>query len=126
MHWAFAACQYANSTVVPTEEPAAKPTQTPQTSLAPPFSVTPKMTVTVKPTEEEILAATASPQATIEQEILVGERVEFAGTDGLILVGTLYTPGDSPSPWPGMMLLHMMWGARKSWEDFAIQLADAG
>jgi hypothetical protein len=84
------------------------------------------MTVTFTPTEEEILASTASPQATVEQEILVGERVEIEGTDGLILVGTLYTPGDSPSPWPGMILLHMMWGARKSWEDFAIQLADAG
>ena len=57
---------------------------------------------------------------------MVGDLVELAGTDGLKLVGTLYTPGDTSSPWPGVILLHMLWGDRSSWEDFAIQLTDAG
>ena len=122
----LAACQATNSTAIPTEEPAVTPTHTPQPTLTPSKTVTPKITATVIPTQEEISEVTASPQITVEQEIMMGERVEVEGTDGLNLVGTLYTPGDSPPPWPGVMLLHMMWGDRSSWEDFAIQLADAG
>ena len=122
----LAACQAANSTAIPTEEPAVTPTHKPQPTLTPSKTVTPKITATIIPTQEEISEVTASPQITVEQEIMMGERVGVEGTDGLNLVGTLYKPGDSPLPWPGVMLLHMMWGDRSSWEDFAIQLADAG
>lgn len=119
-------CQAVNSTAIPKEETTINPTVTPQPTLTPSKTVTPRITATIKPTQEEILAVTASPQVTVEQEIIMGERVEIEGIDGLKLVGTLYTPGDSPSPWPVVILLHMMWGNRSSWEDFAIQLTDAG
>lgn len=119
-------CQAVNSTAIPKEETTINPTVTPQPTLTPSKTVTPKISATIKPTQEEILAVTASPQVTVEQEIIMGERVEIEGIDGLKLVGTLYTPGDSPSPWPVVILLHMMWGDRSSWEDFAIQLTDAG
>lgn len=119
-------CQAVNSTAIPKEETTINPTVTPQPTLTPSKTVTPRITATIKPTQEEILAVTASPQVTVEQEIIMGERVEIEGIDGLKLVGTLYTPGDSPSPWPVVILLHMMWGDRSSWEDFAIQLTDAG
>lgn len=122
----LAACQSSNFAAVRTEEPADTPTHTPQPTLTPSKTVTPKMTATVPPTQEEILAATVSPQPVVEQAIMMGELVEIEVNDGLKLVGTLYTPGDSSPPWPGVMLLHMMWGDRSSWEDFAIQLADAG
>ena len=122
----LAACQAVNSTAIPKEETTINPTVTPQPTLTPSKTVTPRITATIKPTQEEILAVTASPQVTVEQEIIMGERVEIEGIDGLKLVGTLYTPGDSPSPWPVVILLHMMWGDRSSWEDFSIQLTDAG
>ena len=118
-------CQAVSSTAIPKEETTINPTVTPQPTLTPSKTVTPKISATIKPTQEEILAVTASPQVTVEQEIIMGERVEIEGIDGLKLVGTLYTPGDSPSPWPVVILLHMMWGDRSSWEDFAIQLTDA-
>jgi dipeptidyl aminopeptidase/acylaminoacyl peptidase len=118
-------CQAVNSTAIPKEETTINPTVTPQPTLTPSKTVTPRITATIKPTQEEILAVTASPQVTVEQEIIMGERVEIEGIDGLKLVGTLYTPGDSPSPWPVVILLHMMWGDRGSWEDFSIQLTDA-
>lgn len=122
----LASCQATNSTAVPKEETTISPTVTPQPTLTPSKTVTPQITTTIIPTQEEISVVTASPQITVEQEIMIGERVEVEGTDGLKLVGTLYTPGDSPSPWPVVILLHMMWGDRSSWEDFAIQLTDAG
>lgn len=122
----LAACQPVISTAVLTEEPTVNPTHTPQPTLTPSKMVTPKITATIAPTQEEIPVVTASPQVTVEQEIIMGERVEIEGTDELKLVGTLYTPGDTPSPWPGVMLLHMLWGDRSSWEDFAIKLTDAG
>lgn len=122
----LAACQPVISTVVLTEEPTVNPTHTPQPTLTPSKAVTPKITATTAPTQEEIPVVTASPQATVEQELLMGERVEIEGIDELKLVGTLYTPGDTPSPWPGVILLHMLWGDRSSWEDFAIKLTDAG
>ena len=122
----LASCQATNSTAVPKEETTISPTVTPQPTLTPSKTVTPKITTTIIPTQEEISVVTASPQITVEQEIMIGEHVEVEGTDGLKLAGTLYTPGDSPSPWPVVILLHMMWGDRSSWEGFAIQLSDAG
>ena len=122
----IAACQPVISSPVKSINPIVNPTRTPQPTLTPTKTVTPKNTATTPPTQKKIQLVTSSPQVTVEQEIMVGDLVELAGTDGLKLVGTLYTPGDTSSPWPGVILLHMLWGDRSSWEDFAIQLTDAG
>jgi pimeloyl-ACP methyl ester carboxylesterase len=46
--------------------------------------------------------------------------------DGLGVVGTFYAPTGTGSPWPGVLLLHMLGSNRASWEPFARQLVTAG
>jgi dienelactone hydrolase len=45
---------------------------------------------------------------------------------GLEIVGTLYRPTDSEPPWPGVLLLHMIYAQRQDWADFAKYLAQNG
>jgi dienelactone hydrolase len=68
--------------------------------------------------------ATATPQATRAPRIDNGVVVEAA--DGLRLAGTFYTPADTPPPWPGVILLHMIYGDQKEWGDFPQKLSDEG
>jgi dienelactone hydrolase len=44
----------------------------------------------------------------------------------LKIEGTIYQPLESPAPWRVVILLHMLWGDRSSWDDFARQLSEAG
>jgi dienelactone hydrolase len=54
------------------------------------------------------------------------ERVTIeAAEDSPTLVGTLYTP-QSPPPWPGVLLLHMLGSNRQAWEDVAPEIAAGG
>src|SRR5438034_3839732 len=53
-----------------------------------------------------------------------GERVvDFKAANGTILKGTYF---DAAKPGPGVLLFHQSNRTRKSWEDVAKQLADAG
>lgn len=42
------------------------------------------------------------------------------------MVGTFYAPPGAGSPWPGVLLLHMLGSDRASWDPFARQLTAAG
>jgi pimeloyl-ACP methyl ester carboxylesterase len=46
--------------------------------------------------------------------------------DGLNLVGTFYTPQNDPPPWPGVILLHMLYSDRSQWGSFPQLLAESG
>ena len=46
--------------------------------------------------------------------------------DGLELVGTFYAPQQPAPPWPGVILLHMVYGSRQDWQEFAGELTGAG
>jgi dienelactone hydrolase len=69
-------------------------------------------------------AATATPHATRTPRIETGIEVDAA--DGLKLAGTFYAPADLPPPWPGVILLHMIYGERQEWGDFPNKLSKAG
>jgi dienelactone hydrolase len=122
----LAACQPGSSTAIFSETPTVSPTSTPYPTHTPTVTETPEPTLTITPTKDQASKVTASPPATVQQEKTVGERVEIAGEDGLAMVGTFYTPSEQSPPWPGVLLLHMMWGERSSWEAYAQQLAEAG
>jgi len=78
------------------------------------------------PTQEDSMELPASPEPEFEKGNSEGIREEIESADGLNLVGTIYTPAEMPPPWPGVILLHMLWGDRSSWEDFAQRLTAAG
>ncbi|HWQ84209.1 MAG TPA: alpha/beta fold hydrolase, partial [Anaerolineales bacterium] len=54
------------------------------------------------------------------------ERLEFPTSSGLEIVGTIYRPMDREPPWPGVLLLHMIYGQRSDWDEFARTLAQSG
>lgn len=83
-------------------------------------------TTTQQPTHNIDLVVTDTPQAASEQVESPYLDVEIEGFDGFRIAGTIYQPGDTPSPWPVVVLLHMLWGDRNSWDEFAKQLSEAG
>jgi pimeloyl-ACP methyl ester carboxylesterase len=46
--------------------------------------------------------------------------------DGLDLVGTFYAPEKVSPPWPGVILLHMLYSDRSQWGSFPHLLAESG
>jgi len=76
------------------------------------------------PGNNQEAAATATPQATRTPRIETGIEVEAA--DGLKLAGTFFAPADLPPPWPGVILLHMIYGSQQDWGDFPERLNEAG
>jgi dienelactone hydrolase len=122
----FTACQ----TTTISETPTSPPTLTSTVKLSPTqdslLTLAPANTVTSSPTEEVMPEFTASPEPELAESIINGVREEIEASDGLYLVGTYYSPIDIPPPWPGVILLHMLWGNRTSWDDYARQLASAG
>lgn len=112
------------------ETPTSHPTLTSTVHLSPtPESVltsVPASTITSSPTEAVNFEFTASPEPELAESTIDGVREEIEASDGVNLVGTFYSPGNIPPPWPGAILLHMLWGDRTSWDDYARQLASAG
>jgi len=70
-------------------------------------------------------SASPLPQATITDPSTDEEEVSITASDGLAIRGT-FRPGDGPGPHPGVLLLHMIYGSRMQWQDFAPQLSQAG
>lgn len=120
------ACQ----TTTISETPTSRPTLTSTVKLSPtPESIltsVPASTLTSSPIEEAIPEFTASPEPELAESIISGIREDIEASDGLYLVGTYYSPVDIPPPWPGVILLHMLWSDRTTWDDYARQLASAG
>ena len=122
----LAACQTTTISQTPTSHPTQ--TSTVKLSSTPESILTsvPTSTVTSSPIEELIPEFTASPEPELAKSIINGVREEIEASDGLYLVGTYYSPVDIPPPWPGVILLHMLFGDRTSWDDYARQLASTG
>jgi dipeptidyl aminopeptidase/acylaminoacyl peptidase len=55
-----------------------------------------------------------------------GETVTIKAADGLEIAGSFYKPTKSAPPWPGVILLHMIYRSREDWEGPAQALAHAG
>ena len=66
------------------------------------------------------------PACQAENRLPEEERLVFQTDSGLDIVGTIYRPADNPPPWPGVLLLHMIYGQRQEWDGFARILAQNG
>lgn len=54
------------------------------------------------------------------------ERVTFMTDSGLEISGKIYRPAEGEPPWPGVLLLHMIYAQRQDWADFAKYLTQNG
>ena len=54
------------------------------------------------------------------------ENLTFKMDNGLEIIGTLYKPAEIEPPWPGVLLLHMIYGQRQEWEGLARTLSQNG
>ncbi len=106
------------STTLPSEtrspDPTAAPTETLTATLPPTATTTP------------VPASTGTPAPTSTPWSLLEDGVTVQTADGLELVGTFYAPQQPAPPWPGVILLHMVYGSRQDWQEFAVDLTDAG
>ena len=91
---------------------------------APAETVAPEATA-AEATEAPPAAETPAEQPVSKTGDLTVGDVTIAGTDGLDLIGTFQTAGDS-SPRPTVLLLHMLNSNRGVWEEFAATLNENG
>lgn len=73
-----------------------------------------------------ILAVLILPACQAENRLPAEERLVFETDSGLKIAGTIYRPAEAEPPWPGVLLLHMIYGQRQEWEGFARTLAQNG
>ena len=122
----LSACQSS-----PTDLPATTSTQPVSTesiveSVEPQLTMVPTITETIEPKEEPLTEIQFTPSMEEDEVSITAIREEIEASDGLILIGTYYTPADSESPWPGVILLHMLWSDRSAWDEYAYELAGNG
>lgn len=70
-----------------------------------------------------LLAVTFLSACTSQDKLPLEEKLIFKTDTGLEIVGTIYRPADVAPPWPGVLLLHMIYGKRQDWDGFARTLA---
>lgn len=109
-----------------TQLPTKTQTQSPIPSPLPTETITPSPSILESPIETKAQEATHIATNDLKENPPRSRRVEIEAEDGLMLVGSFFAPEKNTSPAPGVVLLHMLWGERSSWEDFAIQLNEAG
>jgi dienelactone hydrolase len=73
---------------------------------------------------EIVPSQTRMPAATTKKP--VEGKVVIHASDGLELSGTLFSPEAQSPPWPGVILLHMIYGDNREWGEFPRQLTEAG
>lgn len=122
----LAACQSTPTSPSPTASPIPVSTEPIVQTDEPTQTTAPTSTETSEPEEEPLPEITATSDEPEEEASITGVREELENPDGLVLVGTLYAPVDSEPPWPGVILLHMLWSDRTVWEDYAHELAGNG
>lgn len=120
----FAGCQPVASSESPTATIIINPMIQIPTATSQESTQTPTQDVGSEPLIEFPSTSTAIPEP--EMEVTNEISDVLISVDGLEMAGTFYTPKDQPPPWPGAILLHMLWGNRSSWDEFALKLADAG
>jgi dienelactone hydrolase len=79
-----------------------------------------------QPVEELLSEITSTPNEGEEDATITGIQEELETPDGLVLTGTFYVPVELEPPWPGVILLHMLWGDRSVWDEYAHELANNG
>ncbi len=120
------ACQGVPINTEYTPAPTETRTQSPVPTQIPSKTAAPSATITIELSRTATQEATVSPSGGTEERIIGGSIIEIEAEDGLSLVGTFYAPDGQSSPAPGVILLHMLWSDRSSWENFAMQLHEAG
>jgi dienelactone hydrolase len=141
----LAAC--GTNTPMPTaiSVPVVSPSITVQPGVTPSATIQPGMSLPATPqpsathTKTAIASSTTPPKtptspplpsagavAPITPSIQVEDEVKIPVSDGVDLAGTFYAPEQATAPWPGVLLLHMAYGDRHDWGDFAQQLSTDG
>ncbi|MGW8249702.1 MAG: alpha/beta hydrolase [Anaerolineales bacterium] len=114
--------------VTPTATPTSRLTPLERESSHP--TATHTLIHTTSPTNTATSAppptATPTPAPSSTPWLLVEDPVTILAADGVQLVGTFYAPQHPPPPWPGVLLLHMVYGSRQDWQDFVTRLTGAG
>ena len=117
--WLLSACTATGPAISPTFiAPVTQhqtPVVTPTPSLAP-----------ASPTPTGLPTITETPQPETPQPPHIEDGIIVKAADGLGVVGTFYTPAGTGSPWPGVILLHMLGSDRTAWDGFARTLTAAG
>lgn len=122
----LSACQTAPISQPPTDTPTPVPTETIIRPNEPTTTAVPTSTETSQPTMEPLSEITSTPVDGGEDATITGIQEELETPDGLVLIGTFFTPENFEPPWPGVILLHMLWGDRSVWDEYALELANNG
>jgi len=122
----LSACQPAQVNQTPTATPTPVQTETIILTYEPTTTAVPTATETNEPTMEPLSEITSIPDDGEEEATVTGIQEELETADGLVLIGTFYTPVNIAPPWPGVILLHMLWGDRSVWDEYALELANNG
>jgi pimeloyl-ACP methyl ester carboxylesterase len=122
----LAACQAGQTSSPSTPMPTPVPNEPISQTTEPTQTTAPTSTATSPPVEESLPAITSTPGEGEEVDVIAGIQEEIEAADGLFLIGTFYAPVDFEPPWQGVILLHMLWSDRTTWDEYALQLANAG
>jgi alpha-beta hydrolase superfamily lysophospholipase len=122
----LAACQPASSTQ--------SPVSTLPASTKAPASITEPQEITESPTEAKVIIPEPSQELTLpvpsetaaENNPNELNKDVWIPVDGLELAGTFYYPQNHAPPWPGVILIHMLYGDRTQWNSFPQELIEAG
>jgi dienelactone hydrolase len=121
----LSACQSAPTNVPAIPSPLPESTESIIHTDVPIQTAAPTSTETGVPTEEPLVEVTPTFIEEPEGEI-TSMQENLESPDGLVLVGTFYAPDDVEPPWPGVILLHMLWSDRSVWDGYAHELAGNG
>jgi dienelactone hydrolase len=122
----LSACQSAPTNLPATASPVPVETEEILKTDEPVATTAPTSTKTSPPTQESLPTAPPTADTSGEGAAIIGIQEELETTDGLVLIGTFYAPEDVEPPWPGVILLHMLWSDRSAWDEYAIELASNG
>lgn len=123
---ALSACRSAPTNQLPSTMPPPISTEQITQTLESTRTTTPTSTETSEPIEEPLSEVTSPPDVEGESQSITGIQEELETPDGLVLIGTFYGPLDFEPPWPGVILLHMLWSDRTTWDEYAHELARNG
>ena len=120
------ACQTPGTGAPPTPTLTIVATESISPTIEPTHTSAPTSTATSPPLEEPQPEVTSTPAEEVAGDAILGVQEEIEAADGLQLIGTFYAPVEFEPPWPGVILLHMLWSDRTAWDEYALQLAGSG
>ena len=121
-----AACLPAERTLTPSS-PVPVNTESPAAATDQPEIADVPTEAQIIPSEPSQVPTQAEPSGIQTTEIPVKSVEEvLIPVEDLDLAGTLYYPQDHTPSWPGVILIHMLYGERSQWGLFPEQLTAAG